>query len=244
GNNTAKDTAWVYVVDGTWPGVDHPDDIAMDEGSTGNLLTWSPTDANPMRYAIYRNGTELESGPWAGELVVISLDGLSLGVYNYTVYLLDIDDNWNRDIVFVTVVDGTVPIIDSPDDLEYEEGETGNDIEWSPSDLHPLAYEVFLDGTSLVADDWTGGDITVSTDGLTTGVYNFTLVVTDVGGNTASDSVIITVTAASTTPMTSTTPITPPGGPDIVIIIIVAGAAGVILIILVVACRKKSHGNL
>ena len=167
------------------------------------------------------------------------LDGLSLGVYNYTVYLLDIDDNWQRDIVFVTVIDGTAPVLDSPSDLEYEQGDTGNEIVWTPSDLHPISYEVLLDGNSIAADDWTGGAITVSADGLVAGTYEFTLVVTDVGGNTDSDSVTVTVTAASTTPTTTT----PPEGVDIIIIIIIAAAAGAILIILIVVCKKKKPGE-
>lgn len=239
GGNSVKDTAWVHVVDGTWPGIDRPDDVIIDEGSTGNTLTWSPTDANPASYAIYRNGTELESGPWSGEVVAISIDGLSLGVYNYTVYLLDIDDNWQRDIVFVTVIDGTAPVIDSPIDLEIEQGDTGNEIEWSPSDLHPTSYEILMDDTSIVTGDWTGGTITVSVDGLAAGTYNFTVVLMDVGGNTVSDSVFVTVTAASTTPTTTTTPTTPPEGVDIIVIIIIAGAGGAILIIIIYACSKK-----
>ncbi|MHA1907828.1 MAG: SBBP repeat-containing protein, partial [Candidatus Thorarchaeota archaeon] len=239
GNNTASDTVWIFIVDGTWPATDSPDDITMDEGSTSNQLIWSPTDAHPASYAIFRNGTELESGPWAGEVVAISLDGLSLGVYNYTMIVYDIDDNWGLDTVFVTVVDGTDPQLNSPSDIEYEFGDTGNEISWTAIDLHPVSYEIFVDGTSTMSEAWTDDTITVSADGFSVGVHDVEIVVTDIGGNTASDTVTVTVTTSATSPTTTTTPTIPPDGPDYTLIIIIVAAAGAIVVIIIIVMMKK-----
>jgi hypothetical protein len=240
GSNNISDTVWVSVYDVTWPVIDAPADFSYAEGSTGNTITWTPSDLHPASYIVYRNGTEVESDDWTGESIIINVDGLSLGIHNHTIVVLDDSDNYRKDTVMVTVFDGTPPTINSPEDFDYDEGETGNEIEWIPSDLHPASYEVLLDGTSLISDDWTGEAIVVSIDGLVAGVYNFTVVVMDVGENSVSDSVIVTVNAASTPPSTtSTTPTEPPGGVDIVIIIVIAGAGGAILIIIIYACKKK-----
>jgi hypothetical protein len=248
GGNKIADTVMVTVLDVTLPEIDAPIDVSYAEGSTGNSITWNPTDLHPNTYEILRNGTEIESDDWTGGAITISIDGLSLGTYNYTIKVEDEYENIVKDTVIVTVYDGTSPTIDSPSDIEYEEGDTGNSITWTPSDTHPATYQLYIDGTEIVSEVWEGGSITLSADGLTEGVYNFTLVVIDIGGNSASDTVIVTVSTTSTTPTThtdttttTTTPTTLPDNTGVIIVLVISGMGGATLIIILYVCKEKKQ---
>ncbi|MCF2137737.1 MAG: TcfC E-set like domain-containing protein [Candidatus Thorarchaeota archaeon] len=59
---------------------------------------------HPFTYEIYRNATLIFSANWAGGLITINIDGLSVGSYNYTIEIHDKAGNTNRDTVIVTVV--------------------------------------------------------------------------------------------------------------------------------------------
>jgi N-acetylneuraminic acid mutarotase len=80
---------------------------------------------------------------------------------------------------FSLALDSTDPEIDHPADIEYEEGSTGHNIVWSPSDLYPDSFNLYKDGAIFDSGVWDGLSITASVDGLTVETYNFTLVVYD-----------------------------------------------------------------
>ena len=248
GGNSATDEVLVTVVDGIAPTIDSPADIQYDEFDTGYSITWDPSDFHPASYVIYLNTSFAKSGVWniTSETIAITVDGHELGVCNYTITVIDVGGNTASDTVFVTVVDGTIPTIDSPIDVEYIEGDTGNTITWSPTDHHPLSYEVFRDGVSLGSNVWSlpMESIIVSVDGLSPGEYNYTIEVTDVGGNVASDTVMVAVTAESTTPTTDTTTDTttttsPPPSDMSAMIIVIVGAGGAIVAIIIFLLIKK-----
>jgi hypothetical protein len=256
GGNTATDTVIVTVIDDlTVPTIDHPENQTIYEGSTGNTIIWTPDDAYPSHYVIFQDGIEIDSDDWDGGNITLSLDDLDLelGEYNFTIVVYDIGGNSVTDTVWVTVLDGTPPEIDSPADVEYEEGETGNSITWTPTDSHPASYTIYKDGVIHQSGDWNGSAITISVDGLSAGNYNYTLVVTDIGGNTATDTVMVTVTAPSTTTpttttttpptttptTTTTTTTTPPGGDVLILIIGIVSASGAVVVIIIIVLFKK-----
>ncbi|MFW9768191.1 MAG: hypothetical protein ACFFF9_11795 [Candidatus Thorarchaeota archaeon] len=90
------------------------------------------------------------------------------------------------------------PVIDHPSDLTYYEGQQGNSISWHASDDYPSRYEIRLDGTLSSSGSWNLSSevITVNVDGHSIGVYNYTVTVYDVRGNSASDTVLIVVEPA------------------------------------------------
>lgn len=103
-----------------------------------------------------------------------------------------------------------LPYLDHPSDIEYTAGESGYAILWSPSDDFPALYEVLKDGVLFDSGPWDGSEISVSVNGLLPGVYNYTLTVWDLSGNSASDTVFVTVleesvTTADTTQITTET---------------------------------------
>ncbi|MCK5151742.1 MAG: hypothetical protein KAQ65_07875, partial [Candidatus Thorarchaeota archaeon] len=199
-NNWASDQVDVTVNDDTPPTIDSPSDVLYDEEQIGNTITWNPDDLHPASYAIYRNTTPVKSGSWnsSSEAISISVDGLLLGPYNYTIVVTDVGGNAVRNEVNVIVSDGTPPEIDSPSDVLYDEGQGGYSITWDPTDSYPVSYIIYKEGIPVKSGDWnsTGETISISVDGLTVGTYNFTLAVTDIGGNTVTDSVDVIVSDA------------------------------------------------
>ncbi len=210
GGNTANDTVFVNVNDGTVPTIDSPPNVTYDEGDAGNSIVWNPSDTHPSSYEIYREDSLIASGLWnsSSETISVSVDGHQVGTYNYTIRVLDVEGSSASDTVFVFVQDGTLPVIDSPTDVNYIEGETGNSITWNPSDLYPISYEIFRDGMLVKSGSWNSSSetITITVDGLTPGAYNFSILVTDTGNNYVTDQVDVTVQAStSSTTITTTT---------------------------------------
>ena len=250
---SATDVVLLVIVDILDPEIDNLLDVTISEGFHSELI-WHPGDTNPFDYSILINGSVIKSGLWnsSSESISISLEGLELGIYNYTIIIYDTSGNSASDEVLVTVVDGTYPIIDGPDDLLYEEGTIGNSITWFPMDAYPVSYIIYLDGAPVKSGKWnsTTETISISADGLSLGSHNYTIVVSDIGGNTASDVVIVTVTEVSTTSTISTTPttatptiptnstITSPDGMITIITVFIAGG-GVALIIVIIILKKR-----
>jgi len=106
------------------------------------------------------------------------------------------------------IFDITAPQINQPTDIDYEEGTTSHEIVWIVSDLHPSHYDIFQNGSHVASDSWNGSSITVIIDGLSIGSYNYTIVVNDTSGNSATDTVRVTVQSQETTTTTSTTTMT------------------------------------
>ncbi|MHA1881655.1 MAG: hypothetical protein ACTSUO_01235, partial [Candidatus Thorarchaeota archaeon] len=227
----------VAVSDMIPPIIDHPLDVEYEEGTTGNTITWIPGDVYPSHYVVYRNDIEVASASWDGNAITVEVDGLSVGLYNYTIVVYDTSGNWVRDTVILTVVDTTIPTIDHPADIYYEEGISGNTIIWTPSDAHPFHYVVYLNGTEVISDSWNGSLIIVEVDGLSVGVYNYTIVVYDTSGNSVSDANLIIVlphtTTTTTTTTTATTTTTSEDMTGLIIVFLGVGGIGVIFVVLI-----------
>ena len=191
--NNASDSVTVSVTDTTSPVVNSPDNLEYELGSNGNMISWDVSDLAPQIYRIIRNGTVVEHAPWEGEQISYNIDGLSLSTYNFTITVTDASGNNASNSVFVSVVDSTVPSLDSPADVEYELGSTGNVLTWNATDLDPQSYHIYRNGSSIHYASWEGSDIQCNLDGLSLGDHNFTVVITDGTGNNASDSVMVSV---------------------------------------------------
>ncbi|MBE0527085.1 MAG: hypothetical protein IH631_09095 [Candidatus Thorarchaeota archaeon] len=90
--------------DTTPPQTSHPADIEMIVGTTGMSVTWTATDLHRDVYEIKKDGLILESGDWNTSSISMSLDGLQLGSYNFTITVQDTANNTVSDTVDVTVV--------------------------------------------------------------------------------------------------------------------------------------------
>lgn len=118
----------------------------------------------------------------------------------------------------------TAPTITHPDDISYVERQDGYSITWYASDDNPSSYQIIVNGVTFRSDPWnlTTEAITVVVDDLEPGEYNYTLVVYDVRGLSASDEVIVTVSAAAEIP-----------------VMILAAIAGVAIVAIVVVVLRR-----
>jgi hypothetical protein len=92
--------------DKTAPVLNHPNDIHYFEGgSSGETITWTPSDDYPMSYAVLVDGTTLMSGDWnsSSESISVPVWGLDAGEYNYTITVSDFAGNTALDTVIVVV---------------------------------------------------------------------------------------------------------------------------------------------
>ncbi|MCG3220456.1 MAG: hypothetical protein H7641_03665, partial [Candidatus Heimdallarchaeota archaeon] len=100
--------------------------------------------------------------------------------------------------VSVTLIETTIDFL-NPDlsdevNLDYDEGDTGNSISWDATDMNPDSYIIYRDSVEVDTGAWDSvTPIVIDVDGLTDGSYVYLIVVTDLAGNTAQDTVTVTV---------------------------------------------------
>lgn len=140
--------------------------------------------------------------------ISISVDFTPLSAGTFTLRIWTAGKNdvaGNLDVTVSVTYDENAPFIDSPTDIECEYLATGNKITWSPSDPNPDTYSIFRNGTIVGSGGWNGSSVSIIVDWLIPGVYEYTLIVYNIGGSFASDSVMVTVILPDTTTGTSTT---------------------------------------
>lgn len=235
GISQSLDVLVLATIDDTPPIIDHPPDLSIPEGDLASNITWTLSEESPSGFEIFDNGISwVVEHYWEGAPIVLTLNNLTLGGHNITIVVWDAGGNNASDQVNVTVFDGTAPTIDSPDDLDFQEGSTENTITWHASDLHPTSFEITRNGTLVKSGLWNSSTeaITISVDGLTPGFYNFTIRVTDIGNNHVTDEVNVFVR----------TPVTPTGTPSQLPMEIIATgvlmAIGVCVVIIVAFKRR------
>ncbi|MHA1615318.1 MAG: NosD domain-containing protein [Candidatus Thorarchaeota archaeon] len=126
--------------------------------------------------------------------------------------------------------ESVLPEINHPNDIEYDEGTVGNNIMWSPTDVHASHYVLYQNSSEVNVGDWDGGNITIDIDGLDPGVYNYTILVYDYYSNWASDDVIVTVIAGT---------IDTDGALALVEVLLIGGGVGVVLVVLVMIRKRR-----
>jgi len=245
---TTSDIVWVNVTDTTAPIVSDVADFSIPVGVSGEYIIWTCSETFPDYYIITQDSVVIDEGLWNGTDLRVNLNGLSIDSYVFELTVNDTHANSASDEVIVSVVtDRTSPSLTPLDDVSFEFGTTGHYLAWSCSDLFPESYSISRNGNVLDSGLWNGSNLAIAIDGLNVGVYNFTIVLYDSSGNSASDSVIVSVTQPETTPTTSTqsptTSTTPTGTSEPLdpTLLIIAGAAGVLvlLIVVIVLIKKK-----
>jgi hypothetical protein len=128
-----EDSVTVLVEDTTLPIVGSPDDVIVDAGGAANV-TWT---------ALLINDTEELVEEWDGAAIDVSVMSLEIGVYNFTIEVVDTSSNRASDTVIVLVADITLPIVGSPDDVTIAAGATAS-VTWT-------AYDLF---SSMIPKNW------------------------------------------------------------------------------------------
>jgi hypothetical protein len=186
-----------------------------------------------------------------------NLDDESLGSHYIIVTARDNEGHTATMTHYITVIDDVDPVIESPDDIEFTEGEVGQSVIWNGTDIRPDHYVILEDGITVAGNDWNSSleVFSYSLDGLEVGTYNYTCVIYDEAGNSVADTVIVTVNAEptttepTTTVPTSTEPTTTeptttpePTGEDplgMILIVVGIGVVGLLLVVFVVIPKMK-----
>jgi surface protein len=195
-----------FTPDTTDPVIDTPNEVTYQLGTTGNEISWTATDYNAATYTITVDGIEtVSTSVWtSGIPVIYSVDDYSIGSYTVNITFVDASANSASDTVMVTVTvvpDTTNPVMDTPDDVSYELGTTGNTIIWNATDADPATYTITVDGTETVsATAWISGTpVSYTVDGYAIGSYTVIITFVDANGNSISDTVMVTVSVVPDT---------------------------------------------
>ena len=195
GNRVSRTTK-VIVGDVTPPAFEHPNNLVYPIGTTGNRLIWKPIDlSTPGSYTLL-SSAETILGIWDNnDEITVDVDGLPIGVYNYTIIIRDFYGNFGTDTVLVTVYDSLPPEIDPVDSVTVEHGVLGNSISWTPTDSNPSHYTLKKDGRIVVQNQqWLSGQkVEVSLNDLPVGTNRYEITFYDLTERSVSDSVTTTV---------------------------------------------------
>ncbi|MEX2720485.1 MAG: hypothetical protein Q6362_003575, partial [Candidatus Wukongarchaeota archaeon] len=101
---TGDEDIWLIKPDGD-PIIDHPNDITYVEGTTGNTITWHPSDENPSSFKVTREGIQVNSSSWNDDPITVNVDGLSVGNYTYKCTVYDTSGQNASDTVIVRVIE-------------------------------------------------------------------------------------------------------------------------------------------
>ncbi len=177
------------------PSITTPSDIPYEIGTTGHQISWTITQGSGT-YVIYRNGASQQSGVWTnGDIKQINVDSLGVGNYNYTIVATNLGGS-SQDECDVTVFNTPPSIASPPPDVNYNYEQTGNKITWTISDISTSSptFTVYQNGTPVNNSLWiSGAGIVQGIDGLSIGVYNYTIIAFDGYGANVQDMVIVSV---------------------------------------------------
>ncbi|TFG09406.1 hypothetical protein EU538_05140 [Candidatus Thorarchaeota archaeon] len=197
--------------------IEDVEDFELENGTRGERIVWNATADEPKNFTITRDGETYDSGDWFGGLLTLDLDHVyeenltySLNVtFTFVCTVFNEENESASDAVDVTFYpDERAPIIEEPDDFEYEEGSFGHEIRWNLTESNPDSYNITRQSnqetenfTVIESGDWDGDNITINVDGLNASYwYVFTLFANDTLGHNATSAVNVTVKPDLTNP--------------------------------------------
>jgi parallel beta-helix repeat protein len=186
--------------------------LIYERSSTGNVITWTVVDGTIYNgtYYVLLNGSEIANGTWtSGVAITLNIDNKLIGFYGYTIYITDGVEIISRSTVLTVYNNG--PTLSNPADFLVSLGTTGNLVSWTVSDISfaSSSYVIYKDGVSVNTGTWYHNKIiSYNLDSLIKKVYNFTLVVFDGYGGSATNQVYVTVLENNAPTITSPVDIT------------------------------------
>ncbi|MFW9854468.1 MAG: NosD domain-containing protein [Candidatus Thorarchaeota archaeon] len=194
-NLTTSDTIFVAVEPLVGTAINHPLDITYTEGMTNNLIYWSIISNETGSYTIYQDDFPVDGGNWTNNtLINYSVDNLGPGTYNFTLWVNTSQSYILNDTVFVFVtIDSMAPNISDETDFIILEHSFDNNITWTVSDLNPDIYVIYRNNSIVQSGPWIGTTIVIAIPDLPPRIYNYTLMVYDIRGSVAQDTVFVTI---------------------------------------------------
>lgn len=189
--------AWLEVVPLPVPPIITLKNAPVDPVVTNHtfILTYMVVDDNPDRVYLYINGSMIKNENWRHGNLTFLIGAGMVGLYNITFLATDRDNLSSTMELWVEVRTAPEePLITSPADIFYSEGTFGHFIEWVVYDDNPSHYYLERNDTMLEYNSWFSGMIIHhKIDNLPPGLFNYTLVVTDLDKLVTNDTVWVWV---------------------------------------------------
>ncbi len=206
--------------------------------STSNNLIYGNKFADPGDVSVYDYGTDNQFD-----------DGSSIG-NSWSDYdgvgIFEIPGSAGSADHYPSILTATSPAsINSLDDLIIEEGSTGYSLNWNIDALYNTSLAIFKNGTKVSESNDSMSSMNVQLEDLQVGIYNYTIVVTDMLDSVSSDTVLVTIIERSEiSNMTDTFPTTTihEEFDASLIIYLCIGGIGV-LVIIIILMKKKYSGS-
>ena len=200
-SNFELNSTSLRIYENVTPVIEGPDPLEFTFSETGYSLSWNVTDEYPNMYEIHKDDELYAEGDVDPDepVIEISLDGLEVGVHNFSFFVNDTSGNSAIDSVLVTVLGDTVPpvITYTPATIRYAQGDRNLVFNWTATDDFMDYYEILVDGVVVVTEEWTTHRIEFDFSGLQQGRHNVTLRVYDLGSNMAESTVMVIVGAST-----------------------------------------------
>ncbi|MFW9849601.1 MAG: hypothetical protein ACFFF4_10680 [Candidatus Thorarchaeota archaeon] len=196
-SNTNESVVSLRIYEDVIPVMETPDDLEFYFTETGQSLRWNLTDDYLDSYILYRDNDAIDNGTLdqAEPYYSTAITGLDIGVYLYSLWINDTSGNSAFGNVTVTVkADDVAPVFTyEPSDVYYARGDNNIVRNWTVTDDFKSNYTITIDGIVVVQEDWISETIEFDFWGLSEGTHEVILTVTDLGGNTASSTVMVYV---------------------------------------------------
>ena len=185
------------------PEISHIADQIIEYGSTNNFILAYLFDEHPQGYSIIIVDTFTDI-TWSDPnvQVIVSLDGLVIGIYTVNITAWDIFGNLASRTFQVTVQgDITPPTLIPHPDMVVPRGSSVI-LTWGASDTSPSYYELInlTSGNIISYKNWTGGNITERLVNLPMGIHKIRIIVYDTYGNFGLDDVTIDIVEGESAP--------------------------------------------
>jgi len=206
---TAEDIIQLKIYEDVFPEIEGPEDVEFYFTETGYSLSWNVTDDNLYMYTVMNNDEVVVSGDIDPDepVITVNLDGLNIGVHNFTLSANDTSGNTAYNSTIVTVMqDDIVPIIVfAPDDISYSQGDSNIIRNWTATDEYKDYYTITvattigdtIDTDEVVHADWITENIEFDFAGLLAGTHEVILTVYDIGGNSVQSIVTVQMAIGS-----------------------------------------------
>jgi hypothetical protein len=202
------------------PTITGPTFYQYENGSVGETLVYDVYDQNPKNYTVTVNGSSYDDGLWSSGKLTVYLVYLytrhmitSLPMqFNFQVTLYNqAEESASIQTTVRVIADVLPPLIQQLDNITYEVGSFGHEINWNVTESNPDFYNVTRvsneptsNYTEIASGSWDGSNIIVNIDGLNASHwYIYTLFANDTFGRNATSFVNVTVTPDTTNPVIS-----------------------------------------
>lgn len=191
--------------DNSAPYVSQLPDLSFEHGALPKSIGWSAKDGSPSTYRILQDHVQIATGNWLSNVPVLhDITSLVVGTYNLTIEFSDVAGRKTSSGLNVEIhVDTTAPVLLQKPGAVLAAPEGGTFVlPFIAIDNHPTTWAMYINGTTNGALQLWQNNVTFSqtVDTSAPGIFNYTIVISDVYNQKLIYTMIIDVRPDTTTP--------------------------------------------